>query len=127
MENIKINLKATNIDLTESIRDHVEKRVTKLGKLLSSSKTEVFIEFEVAKTTNHHNNSENLFRAECKVNFFGKDYYAASEQPDLYLAIDSVKDIIFRDIKRDKNKTRNLFIRGARVLKRGIRGLGFGK
>lgn len=122
MENTKINLKATGMDLTDAIRDYVEKRVTNLDKLISKVESDVLIEFEVGKTTNHHNNSESLFKAECRVTFSGKDYYASTSEPELYSAIDIVKDKIFQDIKQDRDRSRNLFIRSARSLKKRIKG-----
>lgn len=124
MENIKINLKATGIEMTEAISDYVEKRVTNLGKLLSGVGTDVLVEFEVAKTSNHHHNANDLFRAECMVKFNGNSYYAASEESDLYVAIDTVKDVMFNEIKKSKNRSRNLFIRGARSIKKSLKSLG---
>jgi len=123
MKNIKINLKSTGMDLTDAIRDYVEKRVTNLGKLLSKVETEVLVEFEVAKTTHHHSNAKDLFKAECRVTFSGNDYYASVQDADLYAAIDRVKDMMFREIKRSKNRSRNLFVRGARKIKNSIKSL----
>ncbi len=123
MDNTTLNIKATGMDLTDAIRDYVESRVESLDKLLSKVESDVLIEFEVAKTTNHHNNSEELFRAECRVTFSGKDFYIQKEEADLYVAIDAVKDKIFRDIRDDRDRSRNLFIRNARKIKKRIKGL----
>jgi ribosomal subunit interface protein len=122
MENITINLKATGMDLTDAIRNYTESKVANLEKLLSRVEADVLVEFEVAKTTNKYNNAEHLFRAECRVTFSGKDFYVAKEEPDLYAAIDLVTDSVFRDIKQDRDKKRNLFIRSARSLKKRIKG-----
>ncbi len=121
MENIKINLKATGFEMTDAISDYVINKVTNLGKLLASTNTEVLVEFEVAKTTNHHNNASDLFRAECMVNFNGKTYRATSNEADMYAAIDTVKDTIFNEIKKSKDRSRNVFIRGARKIKSLLR------
>ncbi len=121
MENIKINLKATGFEMTDAISDYVINRVTNLGKLLSSTNTDVLVEFEVAKTTNHHNHANDLFKAECMVNFKGKTYRATSNEPDMYTAIDTVKDTIFNEIKKGKDRSRNIFIRGARSIKNLLR------
>lgn len=121
MENIKINLKATGFEMTDAISDYVINRVTNLGKLLSSTNTDVLVEFEVAKTTNHHNNADDLFRAECMVKFNGKTYRATSNEPDMYVAIDTVKDMIFNEIKKNKDRSRNIFIRSARKIKNLLR------
>jgi ribosomal subunit interface protein len=123
MDNITINLKATGMDLTDAIRDYVENKTSNLEKLLSKVEADVLVEFEVAKTTNHHNKSEDLFRAECRVTFSGKDFYVSKEEADLYAAIDLVTDSVFRDIRQDRDKNRNLFIRNARKIKKRIKGL----
>jgi ribosomal subunit interface protein len=122
MDNMIINLKATGMDLTDAIRDYVESKTSNLEKLLSKVEADVLVEFEVAKTTNHHNNSEDLFRAECRVTFSGKDFYVAKEEGDLYAAIDLVTDSVFRDVRQDRDKNRNLFIRNARKIKKRIKG-----
>ncbi|MFT5360245.1 MAG: ribosomal subunit interface protein [Candidatus Paceibacteria bacterium] len=122
MDNTTINLKATGMDLTDAIRDYVENRVTNLSKLLSKVESDVLIEFEVAKTTNHHNNSEHLYRAECRVTFSGEDFYTQEESSDLYASIDAVKDKIFRDVRDSRDRSRNLFIRNARKIKKRIKG-----
>ena len=127
MENIKINLKATGFEMTDAISDYVINKVTNLGKLLSSTNTNVLVEFEVANTTKHHHNASDLFMAECMVKFNGKTYRATSNEPDLYTAIDTVKDMIFNEIKKNKNRSRNLFLRGARSIKNGLKNLSFKK
>lgn len=110
------------MDLTPAIRDYVESKVSSLEKLISRVESDIVVEFEVAKTTNHHNNSEDLFRAEYRVTFSGKDFYADTSESDLYAAIDLVQEKIMREVKQDRDRARNLFIRGARSLKKRIKG-----
>jgi len=101
----------------------VETKVSALEKILSRVESDILVEFEVAKTTNHHNNSENLYRAECRVTFSGKDFYADTSESDLYAAIDIIQEKILRYLKQDRDRSRNLFIRGARSLKKRIKGI----
>ena len=126
-EDIKINIKATNVDLTDEIHDYVVKKVTNLGKLLRKFQdqgAEVLVQFEVAKTTNHHLSGDKLFRADCNIAINGiGDFYAHQEEQDLFAAIDSVKDKLFSEIRRGKNKKEVLFRRGARSIKKMFRGL----
>ena len=54
---MQINLQGKNMELTEPIKEYVLKRVTNLGKLLSSIEEKggkVMVNFEVGKSTNHH-------------------------------------------------------------------------
>jgi putative sigma-54 modulation protein len=122
---MNINLQAKNIELTEAIRDYVEKRVTNLGKLLSkieSGGEEVYVYFEVGKSTNHHKSGE-FFHTDCSIKIKGKNYYASSDKEDLYEAIDAVKDSLFNKISKEKDKKQTLFKRGAISVKKMMKGL----
>lgn len=126
-EDIKINIKATNVALSPELHDYVVQKVTDLGKLLQKFQdegAEVLVQFEVAKTTNHHQSGDKLFRADCNIAINGVgDFYAHKEEQDLFAAIDIVKDKLFREIKKSKNKKVTLYKRGALQLKNLLKGL----
>jgi putative sigma-54 modulation protein len=122
---MQINLKGTNIELTPAIKDYVLKRVTNLGKLLSKmekGEKEIMINFEVGKNTNHHKAGP-VFHTDCLININGEEFYASSDKEDLYAAIDDVKDSLFREVSKNKDKKRTLFHRGARSVKKMLKGL----
>jgi len=122
MEHITINIKATGMDLTSAISGHVEKKMRSLEKLMVRVESDILMEVEVAKTTNHHTKSDKLFRAECRLTFSGNDFYASAHESDLYVAIDRVQEKLFRDVRQERDRKRNLFIRGARSIKKRIQG-----
>ena len=127
--NININLKTTNMELTEAINDYVTKRVTNLGKLLKKIKEsggEVMVYFEVTKTTNHHKGGL-IYRANCNITVDGNQFYSQSEKEDLYEAIDDCKDQLFNNIKKKKEKKQAFFKKGATKLKSFIRSAQFWK
>lgn len=120
-----IKILAKNIELTDSIRDYVQKRVTNLGKLLLNIKEnggEVLVYFEVGKSTKHHKGGE-FFHTDCSVVIDGKKFYASSDKEDLYEAIDNVKDSLFREINKNKDRKQTLFKRGAKSVKKMMKGL----
>jgi len=122
---MQINLQGKNIELTEAIKDYVSKRVTNLEKLLSnieSKKGEARVNFEVAKTTNHHKTGE-IFHANCMINIAGEKFYSESNHEDLYAAIDEVKDKLFNDIQKNKDRKQTLFKRGALSVKKMLKGM----
>ncbi len=122
---MKINLQGKNIELTDAIEDYVLKRVTNLEKLLSNMKTEkgeVKVSFDIAKTTNHHKAGE-IFHADCSVNINGKKFYGSSDNEDLYSAIDEVKENLFNEISKSKDKRQTLFKRGATSVKKMLKGI----
>lgn len=122
---MKINFQAKNIEITEAIHDYVEKRVTNLGKLLTEIEErdgEVLVLFSISKTTHHHKGGE-VFHADCQVNIKGKKFYASVNRQDMYEAIDEVKEILFNDISKNKDKRQTLFKRGATSVKKMMKGL----
>lgn len=122
---MQINLQGKNIELTEAIKDYVEKRVTNLEKLLSGiekEKGEARVNFEVVKTTNHHKAGE-IFHASCMINIDGRKFFAECDHEDLYSAIDEIKEILFNDIQKNKDRTQTLFKRGAASVKKMLKGL----
>ena len=113
------------MELTDSIHEYVIKRVTNLGKLLMKYEAkgeEVIIDFDVAKTTNHHKSGD-FFKASCNIAISGKNYNASSEEEDMYAAIDGVKEKLFREIRQEKEKNRDLFKRGASKVKSMMKGI----
>jgi putative sigma-54 modulation protein len=122
---MQINLQAKNMDMTEAINDYIVKRVTNLEKLISRIEDaggKTMVNFEVSKSTNHHNKGE-IFHADCLIKIDGKEFYASSDTEDLYAAIDAVKDTLFHDINKNKDRRQTLFHRGARSVKKMMKGL----
>jgi ribosomal subunit interface protein len=122
---MKINSQAKNMELTPAIQDYVVKRVTNLGKLLDKieKKTgEILVNFNVNKTTNHHKLGE-ILHADCSVVTRRGSYFSSADKEDLYEAIDAVKEELFMEISKDKDKKRTLFNRGSRKIKNMIKGI----
>ena len=113
------------MELTEAIKDYVSKRVTNLEKLLANlekEKGEARVNFEVVKTTNHHKTGE-IFQADCMISIDGKKFYGKSDHEDLYSAIDEVKEKLFNEIQKNKDRRQTLFKRGAMSIKKMLKGL----
>jgi putative sigma-54 modulation protein len=122
---MQINLQGKNMELTEAIKDYVLKRVTNLGKLLSSIETQggkVMVNFEVGKSTNHHKSGE-VFHTDCLIKIDGKEFYGSADKEDLYQAIDAVKDSLYNELNKNKDRTQTLLYRGARSIKKMMKGL----
>jgi len=117
---MKINIKATNISLTPSISEYVEKKVGMLDKFFQGE--EVLVSVEVGRTTRHHKSGD-IFRAEIKFTVYGQTYYAVSEADDLYSAIDEVKDEAVYALTSKKKKSLHLFRRGGAQIKNLLKGI----
>lgn len=122
---MRINLTSKNMELTEAIQNYVNKRVTNLEKLLSrieEGKGKVMVNFEVGKSTNHHKSGE-IFHTDCLIKIDGKEFYSSADKEDLYQAVDAVKDNLFHEISKDKDRRLTLFKRGAASIKKMLKGL----
>ena len=116
---MKINIKATNIELTEAIRDYALRRFSKLEKFLGDKDTVLSI--ELGKTSDHHKSGD-IFRAEVRLSGAGLNHYMARESSDLYASIDEVENEIVQEVTKDKSKKRELVRRGQRAVKNMIQG-----
>lgn len=118
---MNINIKTTNITLTEAISDYASKRLEAVKQFLQNDET-VLCDVELGKTTNHHKNGD-IFRAEIHITGKDKDVYASAEESDLYRAIDIVRDDILNKIRSLKSKKISLIRRGGAKIKEMIKGL----
>lgn len=118
---MNINIKATNIELSDSLRDYVHDKMSVLEKVIGDTEN-INLFVEIGKDSNRHNKG-GVYMAEARFRFAGKDYYVKNFNSDLYAAIDILKDDILRNINENKKRGQALFIRGARSLKKRIKGL----
>ena len=122
---MQINLQGKNIELTENVKDYVSKRVTNLGKLLSRIEEEggkVMVNMDLSRSTQHHKSGE-IFHADCLVKIDGKEFYSSADKEDLYQAIDTIKDSLYNEINKNKDRSQTLLYRGARSIKKMLKGL----
>lgn len=118
---MKINTKATNISLTPSISEYVEKKINMLEKFFAGS-DEVLVSVEVGKVTRHHKSGD-IFRAEIQIVDGGEVYYAAAETEDLYSSIDEVKDEVISSMTSKKKKAVRLVRKGGAQIKNLLKGI----
>lgn len=117
---MNINIKATNIELTDAIRDYVEKKVESIEKFLNNDNVQVQV--EVAKTTNHHKNGE-VYKAEFDIRANGKKFFTVAESEDLYSAVDMARESMISELTHNKDRERTLYKRGAISVKKMLKGI----
>lgn len=117
---MKINLKTKNFSLTPSIKSYLEKKLNSLDKFLLLDES-IFADVEISKTTKHHQKGD-VFRSEVNLNVPGRLIRAVAEKWDLRVAIDCVKNDIQKEIKTNKEKNISLYKKGARILKKNLKG-----
>ncbi|MDP3989313.1 MAG: ribosome-associated translation inhibitor RaiA [bacterium] len=117
---MRYNLQGTHIELTPAITEYVAKRMRSLHKVLDMSDSSIYADVEIGRTTNHHNNGD-LFRAEIQLYLAGGNLRAVVVKDDLYAAIDEVRTIMMRDVRRHYERRIKRARDGARRFKRQIR------
>jgi len=119
---MQINIKTIGIDLTSPIEDYVKKRLSSLNKLVADENMIPLAEVEVGKTTEHHKNGE-FFKAETNLKCAKGNFRAVAEETDLYAAIDEMKADLERQLVEKKDRNTTLLRRGARSVKKMLKGL----
>lgn len=117
---MRIDIKATNISITPSIVEYVDKKVNMLEKFFRSGE-DVLINVEVGKISKHHKSGE-VFRAEIRIASSGRNCYAAVEADNLYAAIDEVKDEVAHELNSSRKRAIDLIRRGGAKIKNLLKG-----
>ena len=100
---MKINIKASNLDLTPALNEYLEEKIGSLSKFLKKYEMEgeVLAQVEVARTTKHHHQGD-VFRAEVNLTLPKKVLRGVAEKEDIRTAIDEVKSELQREIVKYK-------------------------
>ena len=120
---MEIQIKATNLNLTDSIRNYIDKRIGALDKLIDPNDTSVLCSVEVEKT-NAHNKAPDMYRSEINLHIAGHDFRAESSEAKLFDAIDETKSQMAKELRRNKEKQRRNIRKGGAAIKNLIRGVG---
>lgn len=112
-----INIKATNMELNNEIRDYVDSRIKSLDKFIDATENDTAIfDVEVGKTTTAQHTG-NIFRAEINLKVHGNFYRAEETTDHLFASIDKATSEIERQLRKGKKKRIDLIRRGAEKIK----------
>ncbi len=100
---MQVDIKATNLELTDAIRAYVQEKMDSLDAKTARFGEVVRGEVEVGKTTQHHKTGP-VFRAEVHVRLPGKVVYVQKENYDLYTAINEAKKMAEQEIVQYKDE-----------------------
>lgn len=95
---MQVIIRSIGIDLTDAIKDYVEKKISSLDKFYDKI---LKAEVKVGKLSDHHQKGE-IFICECKLDIPGNDAFVSKTEKDLYKAIDKVKDHLEEELKKSK-------------------------
>jgi len=102
---MKIEIKATGIELSDNLKNYIEEKIGSCEKFLSLRNYPLNAFVEIEKTTKHHKKGL-VFRAEVNLEVPGKLIRVESTKEDLYQAIVEAKDKLQRVLKKYKNRVK---------------------
>ena len=110
---MKINTKATNLDITSSLTAYIEKKLGGIAKFIKRFDEDGVAEIwlEVGRTTRHHHKG-NVFRAEADLRLPHKILRAEANSADIRTAIDLLRDKLHLEIEKYKTRTNSRIRRG---------------
>lgn len=114
-----INIKATNIELTDEYKTLLEEKISSLEKFLPEEETDLKCDAELEKVTGQQ--SGRIYRAEVNLFVAGKLYRAEATEEQMERAIDEVRDEIKTELRKALDKRRSLMKRGGQRIKRMMR------
>lgn len=100
---MKIQILATKISLAPSIKKYIELKIGSLQRFISryEKQGEVAVFVEIARTTKHHKHGD-VFYAEATLHLPKKTLRAEYESFDIRVAIDLMRDVLKRELKKYK-------------------------
>jgi len=120
---MNIILKSTHQDLTGSMRELVEEKMSVLEKMIGGPNTPATLSCEIEQSMSVERAGEK-YRAEGNLSVDGKLFRAEAESLTLEGAVDRMRDDLMREVRQSHGKERGLLKRGGAALKRMLR---FGK
>jgi len=112
---MQLIIKTKNLDLTNSLENLVNKKMSGLEKFLKSKDSKVFVEIE--KETKHHRKGD-IFAAEVIIGAPGESLVARAHGEDLIRALVQAREQLEREIRKHKAKIVELPRRKYRKIKK---------
>ena len=118
----KINLRASGIELTPQIEEYIQKKAESFDKYLEGDSV-ARLDCEVNRTTEHHKQGTDIFRAEFNLVMSGAQLRSEASAGDLYAAIDEAKDDLITELRNHKDKRLTLLKKGHQKIKEFLKRL----
>jgi len=117
---MKTNIKFTDMEPSNELRDYAELKVASFGKLLHEQELEAAVCDVEFKRDTHHQSGDVCY-AEVTLEAGGKVYRVSKVEPNFEKAIDKVKDDVIAVLREDKERHKDSVRRGGREAKEMLR------
>lgn len=99
---MKYSLKATNLDITDALRNHIDDKLNGLDKYYDRV---IQARIEIGIPSKHHHKGE-IFKAEANIQVPGDVLRVETSHEDQYAAIDSLARMVKQVLIKHKDKER---------------------
>ena len=120
---MRIEIKTTNIEISEALKEWIENKFSSLARLLDEiekkdegQEDSKIIFIEIQKTTKHHLKG-NVFRAETQTYLLKRNIRAEAISSDIRSAVELVRDKLQASIDRQKKRISAKKERAKRIAK----------
>jgi putative sigma-54 modulation protein len=110
---MNIIITGKGMDLTEAIKDYVDKKIGGLEKFYDQI---LKADVKVGKESEHHLKGD-IFVCECRLDVPGVDLFASKNEKNLYKAIDKVRDYLEGELKKHKILQREKIKKNKRLVR----------
>jgi len=117
---MNITVKSTHQELTQTMRELIEEKLSAIEKLVGGPATPATLACEIEQSMSVERAGAK-YRAEGNLSVNGKLFRAQAESGTLEGAIDRVRDDIVRELQHAGGKRKGLLKRGGAALKRMLR------
>jgi putative sigma-54 modulation protein len=115
---INTNLKTTNLEADDDLKEYLAKRLAKLNKFIDDEDTSALADVELERRPGQ--NTGEIYRAEINLKIAGSYLRAEETAEAIRDAIDEVQAEMIREIRKAKEKRRGRIRAGARKMKQMI-------
>lgn len=96
---MKIDIKATNITLTESLRAYIMEKIGSVAKILTRFDADsAYAAVDFGLSSKHHHHNDKMFHIDVNLEIPGKIIRVQKEAEDGLKAIDIAKDVLHREV-----------------------------
>lgn len=116
---MKTTLKGVNLTLTPSLHRYVEEKlVDSIKRLLSGHVADEasVLDIELIHSTKHHKKG-NVWGAAANLRLPQENFWKKVSAEEIHTAVDGLEDVLKREIKKYKERSRSRLLRGARQAK----------
>ncbi len=103
---MKISIKATNLDITPSLKTYINSKLSGIDKLVKrfDEGGDVQLRLEIGRITKHHHKGD-VFMAEINLDLPGKVLRSEVSGPDVHQVLDEVKNKLRLEIEKFKSRS----------------------